>query len=272
MAGVSGAWIDGQPASAEDLRALALTNYGHFTSMQVRGRMVRGLDLHLHRLKSASRELFDATLEDGRVVTAMCAALDAAGADDASLRVTVFSRVFDYGHPDRSVPIDVLVSMSPPRESPGKPAWVRGYPFQRPLPHVKHVGTFPLFQLRRQARREGFDDALLVDPKGRITEGSLWNIGFWDGEQVTWPRGEALRGTAERLLQVGLAEVGLPQRHEVVEARALGGFRAAFAANAGGIWPICGIDETLLKPDPALMERLQCALEATPLRPLGAMR
>ena len=37
------AFLDGRPASADDLRALALANYGHFTSMQVRGRAVKGL-------------------------------------------------------------------------------------------------------------------------------------------------------------------------------------------------------------------------------------
>ncbi len=271
-------FLDGQPATADDpasgagqaLRALALTNYGHFSSMQMRGRAVRGLDLHLHRLKSATRELFDATLDDARVRRAILAAADAAGLDDASVRVTVFSRVFDYAYPDRAVPVDVLVSLSLPREADPKPVWVKTYPFQRPLPHVKHVGTFPLFQHRRQARRDGFDDALFVDAKGRISEGSVWNVGFWDGQQVVWPQAEALRGTEEKLLQAGLAEVGVAQRHLPIEARALAGMKAAFAANATGIWPISGIDETALRPDPALMERLAAALAVHRWQPLAA--
>ena len=272
------AYLDGQPATAYDpasstgqaLRALALSNYGHFTSMQVRARSVRGLDLHLHRLKSATRELFDATLEDDRIRGAILAALDGEGLDDASVRVTVFSRAFDYAHPDRAVPVDVLVSLTPPREADTKPVWVKTYPFQRPLPHLKHIGTFPLFQHRRQARRDGFDDALFVDAKGRISEGSVWNIGFWDGQQVVWPQAEALRGTEEKLLQAGLAEVGVAQRHLPVEARALAGMKAAFAANATGVWPISGIDETALRPDPALMEKLAAALAAHRWQPLAA--
>lgn len=263
------ALLDGSPATADDLRLLALANYGHFTSMQVRGRAVRGFDLHLQRLQSATRELFDAPLDEARIRTAILATLDANGIDDASVRVTVFSRAFDYARPDRAQPVDVLVSLSPPRDAAGSAAWVRTSPFQRTLPHVKHVGTFPLFRLRRQARRDGYDDALFVDAAGRISEGSIWNIGFWDGVQVVWPRADALRGTTEKLLQAGLAEVGVAQCHAMVEARALAGFRAAFAANASGVWPISGIDETSLRPDPDLMARLQAALGTAPWQPLG---
>ncbi len=258
------AYLDGQPAHADDLRALAISNYGHFTSMQVRRRAVRGFDLHLQRLRSATRTLFDASLEDARIREAILAALDGNGMDNASVRVTVYSRVFDHAHPEKPQPVDVLVSLSPPREATDRAAWVKTYPFQRLLPEVKHVGTFPLFQLRRQAKRDGYDDALFVDAKGRISEGSIWNIGFWDGAQVVWPRAEALRGTTEKLLQAGLAEVGVAQRHEAVESKALGGFRAAFAANASGVWPVSGIDETVLRPDPAVMAKLQAALAATP--------
>ena len=266
---MTSAFLDGRPATADDLRALALTNYGHFSSMQMRARAVRGLDLHLHRLKSATRELFDATLDDARIRHAILAAADAVGVDDAGVRVTVYARAFDYVHPERPQPVDVLVSLSPPREADPKPAWVKTYPFQRPLPQVKHVGTFALFQHRRQARRDGFDDALFVDAKGRISEGSVWNVGFWDGREVIWPQAEALRGTGEALLQGGLAEAGVAQRHLPVEARALAGMKAAFAANATGIWPISGIDETALRPDQALMDRLAAALAVHRWQPLA---
>lgn len=262
-------FLDGRPATTDELRALALANYGHFSSMQVRGRAVQGLDLHLHRLKSATRELFDAKLDDARIRAAILGALDAAGVDDASVRVTVYACDFDYSAPDRILPVDLLVSLNPHRQADSRPAWVKTYCFQRPLPHLKHVGTFPLFQHRRQARREGVDDALFTDARGRISEGSVWNIGFWDGRQVIWPQAEALRGTAERLLQAGLAEAGVAQRTAPVQARELAGMRAAFAANASGIWPIAGIDETTLRPDPALMEMLAAALQAQPWRPLA---
>lgn len=263
------AYLDGRPASADDLRALALANYGHFTSMQMRGRAVRGLDLHLRRLQAGTRELFDCALDAGRVRRDVLAAADAEGVDDASVRITVYARDFQPRHPEKPVAVDVLVALAPPAPPEVAPARVKTYAFQRPLPHVKHVGTFPLFQWRRQARRDGFDDALFVDPDGRISEGSVWNVGFWDGEQVLWPQADALRGTAERLLQAGLADIGLPQRHVPVAARELAGLRAAFATNANGLWPLSAIDDTALPQDPELMERLDAALEANPWQPLA---
>jgi branched-subunit amino acid aminotransferase/4-amino-4-deoxychorismate lyase len=42
--------IDGEPASPQDLHRVAVMNYGHFTSMQVRQGRVPGFKLHLDRL------------------------------------------------------------------------------------------------------------------------------------------------------------------------------------------------------------------------------
>ncbi len=53
--------VDGREATAEQLRFPAFA-YGHFTAMQIRGRSVRGLELHLSRLDAANRELFGAGL------------------------------------------------------------------------------------------------------------------------------------------------------------------------------------------------------------------
>src|SRR5688572_30054472 len=55
--------VDGRPATVDDLAHPVLVNFGHFTSMQVRGRRVRGLRHHLDRLTAANRELFGADLD-----------------------------------------------------------------------------------------------------------------------------------------------------------------------------------------------------------------
>ena len=98
---------NGQPAQVEDLLP-ALVNYGHFTSLQVRGGAVQGLDLHLARLSQATRELFGSELDMAQVQGWMAQALQQAGLADASLRVTVYSRHFDFRSPLATVPVDVL--------------------------------------------------------------------------------------------------------------------------------------------------------------------
>lgn len=266
---MTSAFLNGSPATADDLRALALANYGHFTSMQVRDGAVQGRALHVRRLQDATLELFGTTLDGDLALQLAAQALDDADLRDASVRITVFSTRFDYRDPARAVAPDVLVSLSP-ASSTDKPALrVKSYPFVRPLPQVKHVGTFPLFHYRRQALADGYDDALFVDPAGQVVEGSIWNLGLWDGQSVVWPEGPALRGTAERLLQDGLGEAGIPQRSAPIRLADLAGLRAAFACNASGLQPVVAVDAVAWGADIALMARLKAALDAVSWDPLA---
>ena len=81
--------VNGRTATAEDLRHPALVNYGHITAMQVRHGRTRGLDLHLSRLDTATRELFDAGLDPDRIRDHLRHAL--ADSRDASVRVGIAS-------------------------------------------------------------------------------------------------------------------------------------------------------------------------------------
>ncbi|HZF97094.1 MAG TPA: aminotransferase class IV family protein, partial [Pseudoxanthomonas sp.] len=230
--------LNGRPVADGDLRALALVNYGHFTSMQVRDQSVQGLSLHLERLRRATAELFDSALDLAQVRTWLQAPV--ALEPECSLRVTVFSRAFDHRRPGGTAAADMLVTTAPGTTSSPHPVRVKSYPFARPLPHLKHVGTFPLFHHRRLALQAGFDDALFVDAGGLIAEGSVWNLGFWDGHGVVWPQAPALRGVAEQLLRDGLAAAGVAQEIRPLRLQELSRFTAAFACNATGLWEILG--------------------------------
>ncbi|AKC87558.1 aminotransferase class IV [Pseudoxanthomonas suwonensis] len=266
------ALLNGAPADAEPgaLRALAQTNYGHFTALRVRDGAAQGLELHFARLRQGNAELFDAALDEAAARGWMRQAADAAGGDCA-MRVTVFSRHFDYRQPLREVALDVLVSAAAPAAPSTRALRVRTCRFLRPLPQIKHVGTFPLFHHRRQALKAGYDDALFVDGEGadaRIAEGSVWNIGFWDGAGVVWPEAPALRGTTERLLQDGLKAQGLAQQVRPVTLAELPRFRAAFATNANGVQPIAAIDSVEYADAPELMRLLAAAAAHAPWDPL----
>lgn len=258
---------NGEPVDAGLLDA-ALVNYGHFTSLQVRAGAVQGWALHLRRLQQGTRELFDAELDEARLLDWLRQALVARGMQDASLRITVFSRAFDFRQPLLAVPVDVLVSVAAPATVPGQARAVLPVCYQRELPQLKHAGTLPLFQQRRLAMRRGFDDALFVDAAGRISEGSTWNIALLAGTEVVWPRAEALRGTAEQLLIAGLERLGQAQAWREVPLDALGGFRAAVACNATGMWPLARIGDCRFADSEALLRQLRHALAQTPWRPL----
>lgn len=257
-------YCNGWPATVDDL-AGALTNYGHFTSLQVRGRAVQGLDLHLQRLAQATQELFGSALDIAQVQAWMAQALQQAGQVDASMRVTVFSRRFDFREPLASVPVDVLIAVSAPVALTA-PKRVRSATWQRELPQIKHVGTFGLFAQRRAALAAGVDDALFVTADGQISEGTTWNLAVHDGEHLIWPQAPALRGTAEALLQAGW--VG-PQQTQPLRLEQLAGMQAAFACNASGVWALDAIDGQVLPGSQALAEQGRAVLSRVPWQSLS---
>lgn len=251
----------GRPATAELLAAPALVNYGHFSTMQVRGGAVRGFDLHLQRLDQATRILFGSELPAARVRAELRAALEAFGSGDASLRASVFAPDFDLRHAGAACAPQLLVSLAAPAQPDAAPLRVRSVVFQRELPQIKHAGTFALFHQRRLALQAGFDDALFVDAQGLIGEGSVWNIGFWDGQGVVWPQAPALRGTQERLLQAGLEALGVAQQVRPLRLDALDGLSGGFACNSRGQQAIAALDGQGLDADGALLKLLDRALQ-----------
>lgn len=226
-------FIDGAPADAAPLARIAQFNLGHFTSMQVRDGAVRGLDLHLARLVRDAREVFDAPLDEELVRLRMRQALD--GHRDANLRVAVFAQNWSPRQIDVPAQLSVMVGVSAPRPVPVKPLRLMPVRHERFLPHVKHSATFDLFTLRRAARREGFDDALFIDRNGCVSEGTTWNIGFFDGADVVWPEAPQLQGITMQLLRRGLESEGIVSRSRPVPLAQVPDFTMAFACNAGAV-------------------------------------
>lgn len=82
------AQLNGAPVGVDQLAALALAPYGHFTTMLVDGGRVRGLALHLDRLVRDCRALFDADLDPAHVCDLVRRAVPATGR--CATWVTVF--------------------------------------------------------------------------------------------------------------------------------------------------------------------------------------
>ncbi|HKP66264.1 MAG TPA: aminotransferase class IV [Casimicrobiaceae bacterium] len=244
--------LNGAAASAADLRALATTNYGHFTAMQLEHGGVRGLDLHLARLDASTRELFGQPLAGALVRGYARRALD--GFDGAaSMRINVFARALQRERMAEPAAPDVVVSIGAPRRIETTPLRLKSFRYERVLPHVKHVGTFGMFHHRRLAQLDGFDDALFVDAGGAVSEASVWNIGFFDGKGIVWPDAPALRGISMQLLQKGLGERGVPSDSHRIAHADIGAFRSAFLTNCScAVRPIGEIDGVGFTVDPEL--------------------
>lgn len=256
--------IDGQPASAADMGHFALSNYGAFTSMQVEDGGVRGLDLHLARLHAEAVELFGVAVPEATLRERMRQALDGRPGR-FSLRVNLFSDAISLRTPDAVVQPRVLTTLSSPASPLMTPLRLQTQTYAREVPHLKHAATFGLTRARRQAVRAGFDDALFIDAEGRISEGSIWNIGFVQGDTVVWPEAPILAGTGQGLLQRGMAELGLNSVTRAVFLSDLAAFDAAFICNSAT--PACAVasvDGHQFGSAEALMSRLIDAWRTNP--------
>lgn len=268
LAGAARVELNGAPATADDLRHLVTTNYGHFSAMRVIDGGVRGLDLHLDRIEAATRELFGSEIGRERVRACLRHALGGrAGA--WAVRVNIFSRSLNRDRPaDPAVP-DVLVSVAPATAADGPPLRVKSFAFTRTLAHIKHVGTFPLFHYRRLAQQDGFDDALFADASGAIEEGSIWNVGFFDGEEIVWPDAPHLTGVSMQLLQAGLLHAQVPSTMRSLRLADLRRYRAAFFTNSSAaVRLIARIDEVEFAVDRELAARLRAYHDGNPLQSL----
>lgn len=255
---------NGAPAKAGDLTPLAFAGYAHFTAMQVRNGKVRGLDLHLSRLRAASQQMFGQTLPDTTITQALRKAIDA-GPSDLSLTATIYSPAGEFTVAHGDAPLDVLVRTGPPSSGPSGPLALAALEHERMLPSIKHVGEVAKTYLLRHAAARGFDDAAFVDRHGRLSEATIWNLAFWDGQSVIWPDAAILTGTTMGIVQRQLERMAVPQQVRAITLDALPAMKGAVVMNS---WTpgvaVKRIGDIALPDAPEFLERLHAAYQADP--------
>lgn len=259
--------MDGQPASLDVLAHQALVNYGAYTSFRVEGGAARGLDRHLARLEQSALALFGEAVPGGRLRDLMRMAVG--GREACWLRVSLFSP--EIGHRDPTymgAPRIMTAVFDPPPPLAGS-VRLMTLDYEREAPELKHTATFGLMRARRAARAAGFDDAMFVDRAGRISEGSLWNIGFVQGDAVVWPHAAMLAGVTQAILRDGLEKAGVTQQTRAVTRDDLRTFDGAFLCNsATPAASVTAIDGVTLAEPADLIEHLRGLWAASPLQPL----
>lgn len=247
--------IDGLPPTDDDLRYLALVNYGAYTSFRVEDGGVRGLDLHLARLEASAVELFGEPVGEARLRDLIRAAL--ADRREAWLRISLFFPDIWPRRPSALARPKVMTVVSPPPPPLATSVRVRVQTYAREDAVMKHTATLGLIRARRLAREAGFDDAVFADADGLISEGSSWNIGFLSGDTVVWPQAPMLTGVAQSLIQAGLAAAGMEQATQPVRVSDLAAFDGAFLCNsATPACPITAIGDHAFGAAPERIDRL----------------
>ena len=241
--------VNGCEADQVAVSLLEHEGWGHFTAMQVRGGRTRGLDLHLSRLEAAHHDIYGRPL-DGREVRARIR--HALGArPDASVRV--------YGYW-----AGLIVTVRDPQDMPHRPHSMTTVQFQRPLARLKHVGSWGQGRFREIALAAGFDEGLLVDETGRISEGTITNVGFWRDGTVIWPEAPKLGGITMLVLQRQLTAAGIGQAGEPVRVRDLAGYDGMILCNSRGWAPVGRVDDLVIPQDEAFTGVTAAAMESCP--------
>lgn len=247
--------LDGVRLPMVDPMLLRATSFGHFTSLQVRDGRVDGLDLHFERLDRSTRELFDRPLAAGRVRDDLRAALDEAASGDLSIRVNVFA----------TDDVHLLTRVGPPIAPTTRPVRLRTFQHDRAVPHLKHTGTFDLTYYARQAKAQGYDDALFHTATGHISEASIWNICFARGPHLTFPSAPVLPGIRQQTLQAGLPTYTT----EPVPLADLATYDAAYLTNSiDPALPVASINEVTYQPHLESATTIATAYAAVPSQPI----
>ncbi|GIE76432.1 hypothetical protein Aph02nite_23820 [Actinoplanes philippinensis] len=249
------------PSDIADIQRLATGNYGHFTSMQVRDRAVRGLALHLARLSDGNEEFFDYRMgidDEQRLLGLIRHALG--NERDASVRVGFLPPVTGEAAPD------ILVSVNDPvDDAPTRPRHVRLDHYQRDWPAQKSTATMGSTYAARRARLAGYDDALFVGAGNLVSEGTTWNVAFFDGDRVIWPEAPMLKGVTMVLLQLALSMNGTPWTLRPVDAIELPLLTGAAAVNSiCPAQPLADIDGVPFPATDKLVSLLREAWESVP--------
>jgi branched-subunit amino acid aminotransferase/4-amino-4-deoxychorismate lyase len=254
--------LNGVPVTLADLAPLGLVNFGHFTSMRVENRAVRGLPLHLDRLRRDCRAVFDAELDPDRVRDLVRHAVREVS-DPVVVRVSVYDPALELAWPGAEADPHVLVSFRRAAASPQRALRLRSAVYARELPKIKHLGLCTALYHRRCAQRAGFDDVLFVGSDGIVSEIATSNIGFVTADgQLVWPRAEMLAGTTMRLINQARDEEVVSER---VTLAGLGQYSAVVATNAAvGVRAVSGIDNDHWPEDHPLVAELRKVYESIP--------
>lgn len=241
--------VNGDEPDEAAVSVLEHQGWGHFTAMQVRGGRTRGLDLHLSRLEAAHREVYGRELNGEEVRAGIRHALG--GRPDASVRV--------YGYW-----AGLIVTVREPQDMPRRPHSMTALQFQRPLARLKHVGSWGQGRFREAALAAGFDEGLLVDEAGRISEGTITNVGFWRDGTVIWPDAPKLPGITMLLLWRQLTAAGIRQAEVPVRVHDLARYDGMILCNARGWAPVNRVDDLTIADDEVFTGFIAAALDRCP--------
>jgi branched-subunit amino acid aminotransferase/4-amino-4-deoxychorismate lyase len=215
--------------------------YGCYETLKVRHGVLYFPEFHEARLLNSTSILGIATdLKPGILVQALDALIDDNQIQDCNIRVMLIGR--------EGQPADWYAFMLPALVAP-ETAYTDGascllFRGERHFPQAKSLSMLLSTIAYREAARQGCWDALLVNSRGQITEGTRTNVFYARrGESFTIytpPAVDVLEGITRRTLIVALAEAGISTVERPLElAEAVSGeYSLAVTSTSSKVIPV----------------------------------
>lgn len=102
----------------------------------------------------------------------------------------------------------------------------------RERPELKSSDTSAQYEAREEAKAEGFDEILLVDDVGNITEGGITNVWFVEADHLVTPGENMLPGIARSLILRAAQALDIEVIYRQVALTELEHFDAVFLSNS----------------------------------------
>jgi branched-chain amino acid aminotransferase len=277
-------WLDGQWLPWRDAKVHVLTHtlhygYGCFEGLRAYptrcGPAIFRLAEHLRRLADSARILaIDLPFDPETLATACAAAVSRNGLSSAYIRPLVFLGAEKMGVDPAGATTHVMIAAWPWEAYLGEQAMATGIrvrisSYARHHPNVqmcraKAISTYSNSILAvREARRDGYDEALLLDTAGFVAEGSSENLFIVrDGELLQPDSASALDGITRRTVCTLAGEAGLTARSKPITRDELYCADEIFlTGTAAEITPVIEVDGRRIGPGApgSITQRLQSA-------------
>ena len=275
-------WMDGRLVDWADASVHFISNslqYGFSVFEGIRayptsgGPAVFRLDAHIDRLFNSAKIIgLDIPYDRRAVIDACCATVRANEFDKCYIRPVAYIGYGGMGLDPRGCKVNLSIAVWFWGEYLGEGKLEKGiriktssytrHHINANMTKAKAGGNYMLFQMARtEALRQGYDEALLLDPQGHVAEGSVENIFLVrEGELITPPLTYILEGiTRDSIIRLAKAE-GLAVREELFSRDTVYVADEVFFVGTGAeVTPVVSVDDRAIgdgKPG-VLTRRLQ---------------
>lgn len=192
--------------------------------------------------------------------------------EEPVIRLSAFANVNGYGdfYSGQALPCRLLLSTRPVPLISGSGLSLQSIEYERTLPAIKLGAMADLIYRKRQARQARFEDVLLINRQGNISEASTANIFLIQDNTLHTPdphRDGCLPGITRLQVLQAAQQAGLTvQSDSPLSLKDACTADGAFLCNAAqGIIPVQRIDQTSLPWPPSATEIVRSLREQPPL-------